>query len=477
MQFFDPRTLGRPLTLAEVQQNLAYSNHLMTSQGMRELPRPYETPAPVGTVLRDKPMSQAKRLALVLLEQEVLEFEDDTRPDYCDGPDVHDAWRTKVRTQMAHRIRELLRRVSVARTKTMTDPDGNTVKVTKRYGMRTALVKLRALRYHPAFQRTQACAEHWTYRTRQCDCPTETQRRLRKSIAVMTKHDRPWVLLLVYLTYQGYVQHYYDFLQPVVGGKDGHENGDRRVWEGDRRDDEKVTRWRTEVDEDGVEHEVAGETEMVTVVDGGKTQGLSFDLQGWDRPSSFPTRTTRMAFCTACMDLGNPWFRVPLKRIDGRYERPAGEVAVCPTCGGPEGTPEPRTEAITYTARQRFVRKGQPVVREEVFERRNGRWFYGSTNERCHVLLSNEIERRWRKRPAPAPRKVTGKVMPQPKTEPVDGSLTFNLTERQAWYQQGMPSETPVRRTTVTPTAASRFLGKLVALRTEDIKPWVSSTK
>lgn len=459
MKFHDPRVLQRPLTLEEVQHNYQTSALLMHMQGFTELPRAYTPPAPVVSVLRDKPMSQAKRLALVLLEQEVLQLDDDERPDYCDDLDVHAEWRTRVRTRMATRIRELLRPVSVRGRR-----------------MRTALVKLRTMRYHPAFQRTQACAKHWTYKSRQCTCPTDAQRQLRKLCAIFTKQDRPWLLLFTFLTYQEYVRHYYDFFLPTTDGKNitEHANGDKRIWAGDKRPDERVDRWRTEVDDEGNEHDVLDETTMVTIVDGGKTRFLdAFDTQGWDRPSRLPTKTTRMAFCPTCAAVGSPWFRVPLKRIGERYQKPAGEVATCPTCGGPEGTPVPRTEPITYTAKKRVRRNGEVVVHEEHFERINGRWYYIRTHEQCSAILHHAIESRWRKRVAPTPKAPPVRVF-HPQDEEVDGSKTFTLEGRRAWYRT---LDLPTHQATQPPAERTpRNLGKLIAFRTEVIKPWVPSS-
>lgn len=385
-KFFDPRVEGRPLTLDEVVQNYQYSQRLMAAQFFYELPRAYPAPDKEVPIVRDKPRSQSASLALTLIEREVLETEGVMRPDYTDTVSAELAWRRKVRSLMAKRIRELLRPVGV-RTKS-----GRTVRV------RVALLKLRSMRHHQAFQRVTACEAHWTNKTRTCDCPTPASQSLRKFIAMLTKHDQPWLLLYVYMTYRGYVQHFYEYAQAIEGGteRDEHPNGDKRIWVGAHRDKERMVKWDSVVDEHGNEIDVCVDDYERSLVDGNKTRLLdAFDLMGWDRPTSWVTKTTRMAFCPLCKLKDSPWFRVKLKRVKGKYVRPAGEIAQCPRCGTDETAPQPRDKPITFMARRHLKQHRKLVLIEEVFERKRGRWYYSSTNEVCSRLLNNEIERRW----------------------------------------------------------------------------------
>lgn len=346
-----------------------------------------------------------RALTLALLEHEAERaLAEDYRPDDITVGAFDDiqAYTELVRSHMAEALWAIRRPVRTRR------------------GMRRAgLLELNRLRRHEAFGRRKLCATCQEKKAIACTHPTEMQRWLQKAAVAMTKDPRhTWALAFFVLVARDMIDHFRRFQPLTTDGTDAHENGDHRVWEGARREEVAVRTVEWKENDAGEYEDWHSHGELVRTTDSPGRSPL--DLQGWDRPSSYPTKTTRMAFCPTCADLiehakarrlgrqpaeagvpipKTPWFRVRKRKTADGYERaPYAHTQHCPVCNQLEGTPHAPTSTPIYIHR-RSRRVGRQVVPVYTVFYRNARgWHDARTHTRCHVTLANEIEKRWRLR-------------------------------------------------------------------------------
>lgn len=267
----------------------------------------------------------------------------------------------------------------------------------------TGLRELRGYVRHPAFR--GRCDVHATRIG--CSCPSKGQRWLSKVILGFLHQHDGFALTVAVLECRQYVRHYYDFSgrKPETAR---HENGDRRMLRASDLIDYVRKTWAPGRDEQGrfTYHDTL---EVVRGVQRASVSDREFELQGWDRPTSLPTKTTRMAFCGVCADnpkqYGSPWFRVRRRRLKTGYEQaPFALTAHCPVCKALEQEPRPRTSTPIYIA----VQRAGELTRTCVFALQRGHWYAQTemhyrqgvpvksrwVGEKCYVLLHRELHRR-----------------------------------------------------------------------------------
>lgn len=250
---------------------------------------------------------------------------------------------------------------------------------------RAGLHELRKYYRHAAFRHDRALRE-W----------------IAKAYAVCKKSGDTRAVIYTVLLLRDQVRHYYEF--------SGAKAKDERAPLPSARDPERAMRrvWRKNDEGEYEDYLVRGDER--TLVDGNKTAFLdAFDTQGWDKPSSFPTRSTRMAFCGACAKADRtPWWRVRKRTTADGYEQPPYELRhKCPAtwttedgvrhvCGAIETRPEPATSTRIYIHRRIVRFQGAKVARYTVFYRDRGRWTWAADHTLCHAALHHVLEQRWR---------------------------------------------------------------------------------
>lgn len=265
----------------------------------------------------------------------------------------------------------------------------------------TGIAELRGYFKHPAFN--GRCEKH--ARQIGCSCPSRGRKWLAQVITGCIRQHDGFALAIAVLECRQIVRHYYDFSGRKPDASQ-HENGDRRQARVNDLIHYVQRTWTPGRDEQGrFTHHDTLEVKQTTRTSR-TSRLLMMDLQGWDRPTSLPTKSTRLAFCGVCADApkrkGSPWFRVRRRRLKTGYEQaPFARTAHCPRCGALEETPRPRTSTEIYIATQRFG----PVTRLTVFGKTRGLWHTMSEayyehgvqvrrrilGERCHVMLHNAL--------------------------------------------------------------------------------------
>lgn len=284
---------------------------------------------------------------LMLLHDEAMHQVGRRKPGDLDGPDVHAAFATTVR----HTMRTVSHTIH-----------------------RGGLYELRKYYRHAAF-RDQPALREW----------------IAKAYAVCKKSGDTRALIYVVLLLRDQVRHYYEF--------SGEPPKEERLPLPSAREAERPMQreWRKTDTGEYEDYLVRGAE--VEPSDGVARGAL--DLMGWDRPTSFPTKTMRMAFCGTCADLGqgSPWFRVKRRVTADGYERPPyAMTATCPTCGQLEVPPRPPTSTRIYIHAQTVRYHGKKVQRTTLFYRTNGYWHWAN-HTRCHAELHYAIEQRWKRTP------------------------------------------------------------------------------
>lgn len=250
---------------------------------------------------------------------------------------------------------------------------------------RAGLHELRKYYRHPAFRHDRALRE-W----------------IAKAYAACKKSGDRRALVYCVLLLRDQVRHYYEF--------SGVKQTDDRFPLPSARDPERPIKrvWRKNDEGEYEDYLVKGDE--VKLVDGNKTAFLdAFDTMGWDRPSSFPTKSTRMAFCGTCAKHGRtPWWRVRRRTTKDGYEQAPFQLReICPNtwvddrgtvqpCGQVETRPEPATSTRVFFHRRLVRRHGVKVFQYTLFYRAHGRWAWASDHSLCHAELHHALEQRWR---------------------------------------------------------------------------------
>lgn len=213
---------------------------------------------------------------------------------------------------------------------------------------------------------------------------------IARAYAVCKKSGDRRALVYSVLLLRDQVRHYWDF--------NGRKAKDDRFPLPSAREAERMRKrvWRK-----NAEGEYESSIELGDAVkpsDGGKTPFLNvFDTQGWDKPTSFPTKSTRMAFCGVCADAGlSPWWRVRRRTTKDGYEQAPFQLReLCPICGWVESAPRPATSTRIFIHRRIVKRHRTQHFEYTVFYRSHGRWTWASDHARCHADLHYALERRW----------------------------------------------------------------------------------
>ena len=238
---------------------------------------------------------------------------------------------------------------------------------------RAGLHELRKYYRHPAF-RTQPALREW----------------IAQAYDACKKSGETRAVIYTVLLLRDQVRHYYEFC--------GVKGTDDRMPLPSAREPERMRRRAGRKNESGEYEDYLVTGDAVKLVDGSRTPFLdAFDTQGWDKPTSFPTKSTRMAFCGVCADDGlSPWWRVRRRTTKDGYEQAPFELRErCPTCLYVESAPRPATSTRIFIHRRIVKRHGQKVMQFTTFYRANGHWVWAADHTRCHSELHHLLERKW----------------------------------------------------------------------------------